>query len=123
MLLDPNIRSKEIKNQEIIQEFLNPSKYKRRSLYGIMSKRASRNKRIKELLFSVVISEESRNEIEMGLIKHSWLPTILILNYGSKSIKEELKNLINENWSSFEINEFIEYIKKDKELYTYFTSK
>ena len=118
MLLDPNVPVNEFSDEELINEFLNPSKYKRRNLYGVMARRATNNVIIKNMLFGIVVSDEARKETEMGFILHSWLPAILILKESSNSVKLELKQLLKE-WTKEEKGNFLSYIKKEQEYYSF----
>jgi hypothetical protein len=116
MLLDPNISVNEISDEALISEFHKPTKYTKRSLYGVMANRASNNDKIKNLLFELIISEEARYETEMGFIMHAWLPAIFILQESNDAVKLELKHLLK-NWTQEEKELFLFYIKRDQEYY------
>lgn len=116
MLIDPNITENEISNEELISEFHTPTKYTKRSLYGVMAHRASNNNLLKNLLFDVIISDEARQETEMGFIMHSWLPAICILKESNEEVKLELKNVLK-NWTKEEKDLFLSYVKKDQEYF------
>ncbi len=116
MLLDPNISISEISDEELISEFHKPTKYTKRSLYGLMANRASNNDKIKNILFEVIISDEARHETEMGFIMHAWLPAIFILQESNDAVKLELKQLLK-NWTKDEKDAFLFYIKKEQEYY------
>jgi hypothetical protein len=116
MLVNPNITSDELSDEEILTEYYTPSKYAQRSLYGVMAKRATTNSRFKEILFEVIMSNKTRKEKEMGFIMHSWLPAIFILREGSDKLKIELKQVLK-GWTHEEKKIFLSYIKSDQEYF------
>lgn len=116
MIVDPNISSSDLTDEEIINEYNNPKKYSKRSLYGVMAKRAAENNIIKDILFDIIISDEARNKTEMGFIMHSWLPAIFILQEAKDSVKLELREILK-TWTKDEKETFLFYIKKEPEYY------
>lgn len=113
-LLDPNISIEEISDEFLIEEFNNPSVYKKRNLYALMSVRANYNFTIRRCLLELVLNEKARKEIEFGIIAHAWLPVLLILKHGNDELKFELKETLR-SWTLEERELLVSYAKNDEE--------
>lgn len=118
-LLNPYTPYEEISDEVLIDEYLNPIKYKKRSLYAIMAYRCRYNLVIKDILFSVVTNKEALEEVEMGIIKHAWLPALFILQYSTDAIKKDLAEAISK-WPLEEQSLFLGYIKNEKNYMKFF---
>lgn len=115
-LLDPNLSHEEVSDDLLQREFENPIRYSKRSLYPLMAKRADNNLAIREMLFALILDEQARKQIEMGIVTHAWLPAIFILKHSNLHVKSELKNVLRK-WSKEEKELFLIYIRKEKEYY------
>lgn len=118
-LIDPYTSNKDITDDELISEYFAPKNYKKKNLYAIMAYRCNGNTLIKEILFNVIRSSIALNEIEMGIIKHAWLPALFILEYSDDAVKKELSKIIAE-WPVEERELFINYIKREKKYVAFF---
>jgi len=118
-LLDPDTSIKEISDELLISEFLNPSKYKKLNLYALMAKRSSHNKEILDLLFSIIKDKKYREQSMMGRIMHSWLPAVFILEHSDENNWKGLKQVLFDYWNKEEKEEFLDYIKQDENYYNF----
>lgn len=117
-MLDPNLSKTVISDEEIINEFKNPVKYKRAHLYSIMAMRANENPLVKTYLFEIIKDKEKREKLFVGSIIHAWLPVLHILQNGNNQIKKEMKLILGETWSEEEKRLFLNYVKKHADFYS-----
>lgn len=115
-MLNIDIGCDALSDEQIIQEFNCPVKYKRVHLYSIMAMRANKNEKIKEYLFELIMDKEKRQEYFLNTIIHAWLPVLHILPHGTEALKIEMKSVLRQ-WTYEEKILFLNYIKKEKAYY------
>jgi hypothetical protein len=115
-VLNPNISREELSDDNLIFEYYNQKKYKKRQLYEILSVRCNENDEIKELLLNIIKDKDARVEIEFGFIKHAWLPLIYLLKNGSTRTINDLKEILKK-WDFKEKQDLLDYIKQDAFYY------
>lgn len=111
-VLNPDTSKEEISNSELIKEYETPVKYYRWHLYDLMARRASDDELVLKILIAATSSEQFKSEKVIGFIKHSWLPLISVLNYGSDKVLENLCSHFS-RWSDEEKELFTSYLKTD----------
>jgi hypothetical protein len=105
-------------NQEISQEIKDTKKINV-NFYPIIAKRSEEIPEFKKFLLREMNLEENAKEVFFGSIKISWLPLISILENGSE---EFIKSAIQafSDWSKTEKENFLNYIKEEKDIIKYF---
>ena len=115
MRVPARIPKSELSDIELINEYKHPVKYSKIKLYDVMALRSRDSKEILDLLISAIVDDCNRQEIIMGVIRHSWIPAISLLEYGSDREVELLKDAI-ENWDVTEVESFKDYVSSSKSL-------
>ncbi len=115
-LLDPNIGTDVLSDEELMQEYHHPNRYKRMNLYAVMASRAHDHEAMKQALFHEILNEEALDEHIAGDIKRSWIPAILLLKHAQDPVKLELRSILR-TWPEGEKVRFLEYIRSEAEYF------
>lgn len=102
-------------DEELINAYNDPHRLGKWNLYDELACRANENDQVRSLLFEVISSHEAQEEVAMGFIKHSWLPSISILKFGNAESVEILLCRLQE-WPSEELSLFKNYMKTDESI-------
>jgi hypothetical protein len=102
-----------------IKKVINGVKQINVNYYPIIAKRVQEDTFFEDFLIKELTTKENLEEKFFGFIKIAWLPLIAIIeNSQSELIKKAIA--VFNNWPSNEKENFLNYVKNEKEIRKYF---